>query len=141
MGAQMQALEQILCFGNAIVANYTDYDQCEFDTCAECPYMNITYREPPAEIECAEALTQKPCDQDFLDTEYGTWKNESSDLLAACKVCPSGGGSSGGGSSGGGNGCSNDPVCVGVLGITYATGCEAENAGFRRGDLTDGACD
>merc|ERR1712226_1160541 len=100
--AQMQALEQILCFGNAILANNTDYDRCEFDTCGECPNMNITYTEPPAEIDCSEALTQKPCDSNFLNTEYGTWTNSSEDLLAACKACPQAGG---GAEAAGGNSC------------------------------------
>jgi len=89
--AQMQALEQILCFGNAILANNTDYDQCEFDTCAECPNMNITYTRPPAEVQCNEALAETPCDNNFMATEYGKWNNDTADLLAACQACPSSG--------------------------------------------------
>merc|ERR1712048_577929 len=101
--AQMQALEQLLCFGNGIIANYTDYDHCEFDTCFECPNMNITYLEPPPKIECDEALPHKPCDDAWITAEYGQWSNTSADLLAACQACPDAG--AGAGAGAGGNGC------------------------------------
>jgi hypothetical protein len=90
--AQMGALEQIMCFGNAIIENHTDYDHCESMSCVECsPNMDIDYTDPPPREECDEALEQKPCDQDFLDTEYNNvWNNgtDPADLLAACKPCP-----------------------------------------------------
>lgn len=92
--AQMQALEQLLCFGNSIINNYTDYDHCEFDTCDECPRMILNYCVPDPKITCDEPpqVPNVPCDPAWLAVEYSQWSGYNGEILADCIPCPGAGG-------------------------------------------------
>jgi len=86
--AQMKALEQIMCFGSAIINNYTDYDHCEEDFCDECPNMGLTVLPPHERKNCTEAITSLPCEPDWITANYGDWTGNTDTAMAVCQACP-----------------------------------------------------
>lgn len=85
---QQHALENLLCYGEEILKDITDLSACDNLACDKCADLDLAYPDPHAEIACAEAVAERPCDAGWSIAHYNQYA-ASEIPIDACNACAS----------------------------------------------------
>lgn len=85
--AQQWALEHLLCYGDEILADKTDLDNCDLGPCEGCSRLDINYRLPHDKKSCTEEVPTRPCEDEWNTEHYTDYDADSGIAIDECRPC------------------------------------------------------